>query len=80
MMTYLKSTTGVMKIDNETKESLAIWDDANGKRISHVVLDENAYGLVTVIKVQEGFFTEITEEEFLLKKDEVKAALVAFGF
>lgn len=80
MITYLKSEVGVIKINNETKESLSIWDDANSKRIVYAILDESAYGLMTVIKVQEGFFTEITEEEFLTKKDEVKAAIAVFGF
>lgn len=80
MMKYLKSEVGVIKINTETKESLSVWDDAQGKRIVHQILDESTFGLMTVIKLEEGFFTEITEEEFLLKKDEVKAALVAFGF
>lgn len=80
MITYLKSEVGVIKINTETKESLSVWDDANGKRIIFSILDESTFGLMTVIKVQEGFFTEITEEEFLTKKDEVKAAIAAFGF
>ncbi len=80
MMKYLKSEIGVIKINTETKESLSVWDDANSKRIVYNVLDESTFGLMTVIKVEEGFFTEITEEEFLTKKEEVKAAIMAFGF
>lgn len=80
MMKYLKSEIGVIKINTETKESLSVWDDVNGKRIVFNVLEESTFRLMTIVKVEEGFFTEITEEEFLTKKDEVKAAIAAFGF
>jgi hypothetical protein len=80
MIIYLKSETGVIKIDSDTKEALSIWEDTNSKRVIKQVLDESTYGLMTVAKVQEGFFTEINEEEFLAEKDKVKDSLIKIGF
>jgi len=80
MIKYLKSEISIVKVDTETKESLTIFNDPLAKRIVHQILDESTFGVVTVIKVEEGFFTEVTEEEFLAKKEEVKAAIIAFGF
>lgn len=80
MIIYLKSETGVIKIDSDTKEALSIWGDANSKRVIQQVLDESTYGLMTVAKVQEGFFTEATEEEFTTIKEEVKSNLIKLGF
>ncbi len=80
MIIYLKAETGVIKIDSETKQALSIWEDPNGERVICSTLDESTYGLMTVAKVQEGFFTEITEEEFLIKKDQVKNKLTNLGF
>jgi O-methyltransferase involved in polyketide biosynthesis len=80
MIKYLKSEISIVKVDTETKESLTIFNDPLAKRIVHQILDESAFGLVTVIKVEEGFFTEVTEEEFLAKKEEVKSIITSFGF
>lgn len=80
MIIYLKSETGIIKVDSDTKEALSIWKDANSKRVIQQVLDESMYGLMTVAKVQEGFFTEATEEEFIAIKEEVKSNLIKLGF
>lgn len=80
MIIYLKSETGIIKIDSDTKEALSIWEDANSKRVIQQVLDESTYGLMTVVKVQEGFFTEATEEEFIAIKEEAKSNLIKLGF
>jgi hypothetical protein len=80
MITYLKSEISIIKIDSETKEVLAIWDEGGLSRASVETLDENKYILITIVKVQEGFFTEATEEEFTIRKEIVKSNLVKLGF
>lgn len=80
MINYLKSEISIIKINSETREVLAIWDGDNLTRVNVETLDENTYNLVTINKVQEGFFTEATEDEFLIRKEKVKDSLVQLGF
>lgn len=80
MIIYLKSEISIVKIDSESKEVLAIWDEGGLSRASFETLDENKYILITVVKVQEGFFTEATEEEFTIRKEIVKSNLIKLGF
>ena len=80
MINYLKSEISIIKINSETREVLAIWDGDNLTRVNVETLDENTYNLVTVSKVEEGFFTQATEEEFILRKEKVKESLVELGF
>jgi hypothetical protein len=80
MINYLKSEISIIKINSETREVLAIWDGDNLTRVNVETLDENTYNLVTVSKVEEGFFTQATEEEFILRKEKVKDSLVELGF
>jgi hypothetical protein len=80
MINYLKSEISIIKINSETREVLAIWDGDNLTRVNVETLDENTYNLVTVRKVEEGFFTQATEEEFILRKEKVKDSLVELGF
>lgn len=80
MIKYLKSEISIVKIDTETKEALAIWDEQGLNRISLETLDENKFIIITVVKVQEGFFTEATEEEFIERKEKAKTGLTKMGF
>jgi len=80
MINYLKSEISIIKINSETREVLAIWDGDNLTRVNVETLDENTYNLVTVSKVEEGFFTQATEEEFIFRKEKVKDSLVELGF
>lgn len=80
MITYLKSEEGFLKINGETKELLTIMNKPGSVRISTGVVDEGHYVLITIVKVEEGFFTAMTEEEFLAEKEIAKAELIKFGF
>jgi hypothetical protein len=80
MIKYLKSEIGVVKINTETKEALVIVTEGDIDRVSSEVLDEDKYVLITLVKVQEEYFVEITEEEFNSKKEEIKNNLIKLGF
>jgi hypothetical protein len=80
MIKYLKSEIGVVKINTETKEALVIVTEGDIDRVSSEVLDEDKYILITLVKVQEEYFVEITEEEFNSKKEEIKNNLIKLGF
>lgn len=80
MIKYLKSEISIVKIDTETREALAIWDEQNLNRVSLETLEENKLIMITVTKVQEGFFTEATEEEFIERKEKAKSNFIKLGF
>jgi hypothetical protein len=80
MITYLKNENSVIRVDNVKKSILLLTHRGDSQMIRIDEGDIRLYAEVTVIKKEEGFFVDATEQEFLEYKEKVKERLSKFLF